>query len=240
MTDVLKPNEEFEPRECRAQSDGKRTFLKLGAGAIAALTIGGALKGAAAAADNRYFSLPVAPQNGAVDLGSGDTGILNYAFALEQLELAFLQQVLANPYAGMDGVERQLFTDLRDHELVHVEFFRSVLGSNAIPALQANFGKVKFNNRKSVLKTAQLLADTGVSAYNGAGKLLTDPNNLAIAGKIVSVEARHLSAINDAIKPLSGSFASSALDPAREPGTVLKLISPFVVTKISGANLPKA
>ena len=31
--------------------------------------------------------------------------------------------------------------------------------------------------------------DLGVSAYNGAGKLLADANNLLIAGKIVSVAA---------------------------------------------------
>ena len=33
--------------------------------------------------------------NNGVDLGSGDVGILNYAYALEQLEAAFYIQVIA-------------------------------------------------------------------------------------------------------------------------------------------------
>ena len=33
-----------------------------------------------------------------VDLGTGDVGILNYAYALEQLEAAFYTQVIATPY----------------------------------------------------------------------------------------------------------------------------------------------
>ena len=36
--------------------------------------------------------------NGGVDLGSGDTGILNYAYALEQLEAAFYTQVIKTPF----------------------------------------------------------------------------------------------------------------------------------------------
>src|SRR5215210_8088269 len=36
----------------------------------------------------------------AVALGSGDTGVLNYAYALEQLEAAFYTGVLAGGYFG--------------------------------------------------------------------------------------------------------------------------------------------
>ena len=35
----------------------------------------------------------------AADLGSGDIGILNYAYALEQLEAAFYTMVIDSPYA---------------------------------------------------------------------------------------------------------------------------------------------
>lgn len=83
------------------------------------------------------------------------------------------------------------------------------------------------------------LADLGTSAYNGAGKLLVDPVNLAIAGKIVSVEARHASVIRDLVKPRTGFFAPDALDPAREPGEILKLASQFVKTPINASRLPK-
>ncbi len=81
-------------------------------------------------------------------------------------------------------------------------------------------------------------ADLATSAYNGAGKLLVDPVNLEISGKIVSIEARHASVIRDLIKPRSGFFAPDALDPAREPAEVLKLASAFVKTPINANRLP--
>ncbi len=230
---------EREDADVKCVSDGKRMFLKLGVTALAALAFDSLTGKAVAANDNNYLPLPTAPQSGAVDLGAGDVGIMNYAFALEQNELAFLKQVLANPFGGITADERRIFQELHDQEVVHNEFFKAMLGARAIPALQTDFSKVNFTKRDSVLETAMTLADLGTSAYNGAGKLLVDPVNLAIAGKIVSVEARHASVIRDLVKPRSGYFAPDALDPAREPAEVLKIASAFVKTPINASRLPK-
>lgn len=230
---------ECENRDVKCVSDGKRMFLKLGVGALAALALDSITAKSVAANDNRYLNLPLTPQSGAVDLGAGDVGIMNYAYALEQGELAFLKQVLASPFRGITADERRIFQDLHDQEVVHNEFFKAMLGAKAIPALQTDFSKVNFNKRDSVLETAMTFADLATSAYNGAGKLLVDPANLAISGKIVSVEARHASVIRDLIKPRSGYFAPDALDPAREPSEVLKLASAFVTTPINASRLPK-
>src|SRR5688572_22654901 len=134
-----------------------------------------------------------------IDLGSGDIGILNYAYALEQLEAAFYTQVVMTPYSNITPMETALLTDIRDHEIAHREFFKSALDSNAIQALEVNFSAIDFNSRDSVLGTAKAFEDLGVSAYNGAGKLIVDPGYLTLAGKIVSVEARHAAYIRDLI-----------------------------------------
>lgn len=238
-------NESDERAEitCSAQANHRRTFLRLtGGAALAAVAIG--IGGASAQIfgnDANVLSIPMGTQNGAaVDLGSGDTGILNYAYALEQLEAAFYTQAVAQPYKNMSGLELQVLTDLRDHEIVHREFFKAALGANAIPALTPNFSKIKFNDRKSVLGTAQVFEDLGVAAYNGAGKLLQNPDFLLLAGKIVSVEARHAAAIRDLIRPRTGYFAPDALDKALDPPTVLKAAGGFIATKITANNLPKA
>lgn len=231
---------DFTTNDVQCQSDGKRTFLKLGGAALASLALSNAATETLAANGNRILSIPVAPQSGAVDLGSGDTGILNYAYALEQLEAAFYTQVMQSPFQGMTQIERQILTDIRDHEIVHREFLKTALAGGAIPALTPNFGKIKFNNRNSVLGTARVFEDLGVAAYNGAGKLLTNPDFLTLAGKIVSVEARHAAAIRDLIKPFSKDFAPKPLDNAFDPPTVLKAAQPFISTRISGDNLPRA
>lgn len=48
--------------------------------------------------------MPTNPKKG-VDLGSGDFGILNYAYALEQLEAAFYIKVIMSKYSGMTALE---------------------------------------------------------------------------------------------------------------------------------------
>ncbi|MGB8194322.1 MAG: ferritin-like domain-containing protein [Chitinophagaceae bacterium] len=180
--------------------------------------------------------------NDGVDLGSGDIGILNYAYALEQLEAAFYKKVTDSPYSGITALESQYFAEIRDHEIAHREFFKNALGGSKIPDLEVDFSSVNFASRDSVLATAKTFEDLGVSAYNGAGKLLTDVNNLLIAGKIVSVEARHAALIRDLIS--NGTFAANdvvdamGLDKSRMPSEVLALADPFIITKINASNLP--
>lgn len=177
-----------------------------------------------------------------INLGSGDIGILNYAYALEQLEAAFYTQAVQSPYSGMTAAETSYLTDIRDHEIAHREFFKTALGANAIGALEVNFSSINFGSRDSVLGTAKAFEDLGVSAYNGAGKLLSDPNNLLIAGKIVSVEARHAALIRELLA--ANSFGNSevvdmnGLDVARTPAQVLAIAASYLKSKLNASNLP--
>lgn len=179
---------------------------------------------------------------GGVDLGSGDAGILNYAYALEQLEAAFYTQIIASPYSGISHMEMAYLKDVRDHEVAHREFLKAALGSGAIQDLEVNFSSIDFTSRTSVLGTAMAFEDLGVSAYNGAGKLLSSKDYLVIAGKIVSVEARHAALIRDLITP--GSFAdmtavdANGLDMERMPKEVLSIAGAYIKTKLNANNLP--
>jgi hypothetical protein len=168
------------------------------------------------------------------NLGTGDIAVLNYAYALEQLEAAFYTQVVATPYAGISSDELGLLTEVRDHEIIHREFFKTALASNAIPALKANFESINFSNRASVLGAAKTFEDLGVAAYNGAGYLIQDVNYLALAGKIVSVEARHAALIRNL---LGLNFAdstvvdlSTGLEKSMTPAQVLPLANSYIAT----------
>lgn len=178
--------------------------------------------------------------SGVVNLGSGDVGILNYAYALEQLESAFYQKVIYSSSNGLSASEAAMFNDIRLHEVAHREFFKNALGSNAIPALEPNFSSINFSDRTSILNTAKAFENLGVSAYNGAGKLLRNSDYLLLAGKIVSVEARHAAYINDLIMP--GSFADTAdsngLDTALSPAEVLAIAGTYIKTPIDASHLP--
>ncbi|RYE37857.1 MAG: ferritin-like domain-containing protein [Hyphomicrobiales bacterium] len=115
---------------------------------------------------------------------------------------------------------------------------KAALGTSAIPDLTVNFSAINFANRDSVLATAQTFEDLGVGAYNGAGRYLTNEAFLAVAGKIVSVEARHASAIRS-VRNNSGftsAFAPDAFDPALTPTQVLAAARPFVMQNITVVN----
>lgn len=188
---------------------------------------------------------PVIMGDTVVDLGSGDTGVLNYAYALEQLEAAFYTQVISTPYSGISDAEKSILTDIRDHEIIHREFFKKALGSGAIPGLEVNFSSIDFSNRASVLGAAKVFEDTGVKAYNGAGKLIKNVDYLLLAGKIVSVEARHAAVIRDLLNPKSMDFAgddiidNNGFDKAVAPADILMAVSGYVKTKINGSNVGK-
>ncbi len=185
---------------------------------------------------------PLTPSN-AVDLGSGDVGILNYAYALEQLEAAFYVRVIGSLYSGITATEQSYLTDIRDHEVAHREFFKAAItaaGATPIPNLEVDFSTIDFGNRNSVLGAAKAFEDLGVTAYNGAGKLLQSADYLTIAGKIVSVEARHAALIADLLS--NGTFSdttdANGLDEAKTPAQVLAIADTYIVTAINAGNLP--
>lgn len=230
-----------------AAAGSRRQFLKWG-GATAAVAAVAACSGDA----GRLVGPPglvtgtggTVNADGSVSLGTGDLGILNYAYALEQLEAAFYTMVTASFYVGATDEEMHILEDLRKHEVVHREFFKAALGSAAIPSISVDFSAVDFTDRASVLGEASYFEDLGVSAYNGAGQLLTTPDYLVVAGKIVSVEARHAAAIRDLLDPRTAYFSGddvvdeNGLDVARMPADVLPLVAPFITTVVDASGLP--
>ncbi|WP_330442649.1 ferritin-like domain-containing protein [Flavobacterium sp. C4GT6] len=184
-------------------------------------------------------------RNGVFDLGGGDAGILTYAYALEQLEADFYTRVVnGNNFGSVFSSEEQsVLTDLYRHEVVHREFFRAALAGalndpdRVLPDLDFDYGGLDFGNRLQVLNTAKTLEDTGVAAYNGAGRYITTPDYLVIAGKIVSVEARHASAIRSLLNPGSADFAgddvidANGLDLAQMPSEILAAVGSLGVVQ---------
>ena len=140
-----------------------------------------------------------------VSVGTGDVGVLNYAYALEQLEAAFYTRLRTGSYytgLASGSAEKLILDDLYYHEIIHRDFLMAAItaaGATPLKVLSTNFSSVNFNDRASVLGTAKAFEDLGVAAYNGAGQYIVSPTFLFIAGKIVSVEARHAAIIRDLV-----------------------------------------
>ena len=232
----------------------RRNFLK-------ALGLGGTLvlmpSVFAACTDNTGDLIPPTSTTSSsaqtISLGS-DVGIFTFAYVLEQLESSFYSQLVALSSFGtlFNANEQEMLTDIRNDEVTHREFLRTALGGS-FPNLSFNFTSLGSTPTALQLLTAGLTLETnGIAAYNGAGYLLKNANNLLMAGKIVSIEARHTSALADAIdtrastpsgtlyadltQPLPASLGAQngpALDAAATAATVAANAQPFIVNPIT-------
>ncbi len=194
----------------------RREFLALAAQGALALGITSSLSGCAiAAAGSRKLDF------------RDDFGILNYAYALETLEARFYRKVCDAPPRDLGPGELQILQDIRDHEVAHARFFKRSLQLLRVQVPDSVWPGIDFTSRSSVLGAARNFEDLGVAGYNGAGERLRLAEFLTIAGKIVSVEARHAATLRDLINPNSRDFAgddvidANGLDRALDPGEVL-------------------
>ena len=181
-------------------------------------------------------------------LASGDAGLLNYAYLLEQLEAAFYQKALDTKAADLTPADLSGLTDLRDHEVIHREFFKYALGTSAIADVTFNFSTIDFTTRAGVFAAAKKLEDVGVAAYIGVGKLFTSSVYLGLVAKIASVEARHAAFVRDALQPNSAGTADATiivasgdyagLNVTMTPLEVLAAVAPFLPFTVDASQLP--
>ena len=181
-----------------------------------------------------------------------DVDILNYALTLEYLEATFYTQALGGKgttgvpkssarfnrgritgskrLAGFGGrIRRNAYgylTDIRDHEITHVEFLRGQIGAAAVGPCTFDFSSA-LRSVGRFLSTAQLLENTGVMAYDGAIRYVDAGDTLQAGAQIATVEARHASYLNLINRD---SPFPSAFDTGKKPSEILAAASPFIVS----------
>ena len=159
--------------------------------------------------------------------------VLNYALTLEHLEYAFyrdgLEAFSAEDFsaAGYADNVYAWFGIMRDHEREHVETITTVitdLGGEPVAEAEYDFG---YSDLAGFVGVAQVLENTGVSAYQGAAQFLIDEDELLTAALTIhGVEARHAAYLNG----LQGeSPFPDAVNPTLTPDEVLAAAGPFIV-----------
>jgi len=160
------------------------------------------------------------------EAGSGETDgeIFRLALTLELLEAEFYRRALELDL-GADA--RRLAELLDDHERQHVKRLRAVLDEIGEATRDEDGLRFRFqmNDEASFLALALTLEENGVAAYNGAAPLLQSREDLALAGSIVQVEARHVAAVR---RTLGQNPAPLAFDKAKPLGEAVSDAVPYI------------
>lgn len=109
-----------------------------------------------------------------------------------------------------------LFTQIRDHETTHVATLISVIKSLGGTPTQPCTYTFPVASVGDFLTVAQALENTGVSAYDGAINMISNPMLVQAGATIATVEARHASFLN---LIAGGGLASGNFAPAAATGT---------------------
>jgi rubrerythrin len=206
---------------------------QLVAGELAAIKVHGTTREAfllrsTLAAGAAYGALSATPYitRALAKSGVSDVDIVNFALTLEYLEATFYTMGVKQ-VSGLSAADKKLAKQIRDDEDAHVDALIATvkkLGGKPAAKPTFDFGGA-FASSAAFLKTANVLEDTGVSAYNGAATSIKSVDVLAAAGSIVQIEARHAALIR---LTRGKSPAPLAFDKASQMATVLKAVTPFI------------
>jgi rubrerythrin len=160
----------------------------------------------------------------ASQFGEGDLGIVNYALTLEYLEAAFYADVAKSGL--FKGDDLALIERIGQAEQEHVDALTAIakqLGGQPAAEPKAEF---PLDDAKSVLELAATVENLGAAAYLGQAAAISDPEILAAALSIHSVEGRHAAVLNTLVgmpPTPDGAFAQGA-----DMQTVLEEVQPFI------------
>jgi rubrerythrin len=208
-------------RRLAADRVSRRRFLALTGGTTAA----GALLAACGDDDDQgEATAATADQEMASQFGEGDLGIVNYALTLEYLEAAFYADVAKSGL--FSGDDLALIERIGQAEREHVDALTATakqLGGKPAPEPKAEF---PLDDARSVLALAATVENLGAAAYLGQAAAIEDPDILAAALSIHSVEGRHAAVLNTLVgmpPTPDGAFAQGA-----DMQTVLDEVQPFI------------
>src|SRR6202050_1704885 len=212
------PNDEMAPqpvglveRLVRDDVDRKR-FLKMAGGAGAA-SFGAFVLAACGSSSSKNAWTAAAPATtaAATPSDSGDVAILNYALTLEYLETEFYGKVVsAGLFTGPVGA---LIKEFGQQEMTHVEAIKGAVEKLGGTPVAKPEGKFPIENASQVAMLAYTVENLGASAYLGQAGNISNPEVLASALAIHTVEARHAATLGTLVKKSitpDGAFAKPA------------------------------
>ena len=223
-------------RELDSDPASRKRFLKMagagGAGALALLiaACGSDDKSSSGSGSNTGSTAKSGSGSGAdsgiAQFGKGDVGIVKYALTLEYLEADFYKQAAES--GMLKGQALELDKTFGEQEQQHVDALEAALKKMGQTLPDKPTGKFPLDSQDAILNLAATVENLGAAAYLGQADKIKSKEILAAALSIHTVEARHASALNQALGKTAtpdGGFAKPA-----SAAEVLKTVKPYIAS----------
>jgi len=223
-------------RELDSDPASRKRFLKMagagGAGALALLiaACGSDDKSSSGSGSNTGSTAKSGSgssgDSGIAQFGKGDVGIVKYALTLEYLEADFYKQAAESGMLKSKALE--LGKTFGEQEQQHVDALEAALKKMGQTLPDKPTGKFPLDSQDAILNLAATVENLGAAAYLGQADKIKSKEILAAALSIHTVEARHASALNQALGKTAtpdGGFAKPA-----SAAEVLKTVKPYIAS----------
>lgn len=142
-----------------------------------------------------------------------DPTVLNFAFAIEELEADFFARATTSKgYGELMGAERNAFATMANHDLAHKELLYSLRfqmhakDAGTYETLNASesrrpriFSYPPLGSREALLQAALDIKENALFTYHGAVGIVRNKKLLGIAAAIAGVEGRDVAILRDAL-----------------------------------------
>ncbi|HVD59508.1 MAG TPA: ferritin-like domain-containing protein [Gemmatimonadaceae bacterium] len=176
---------------------------------------------------------------------STDPGVLNYFYAISQLQSDFWTRAQLNRFPGITTAESTAMVFLFTHTTNQRNWLQTYQTFGRVTdVLTFDFSNVDFTNRSTSFGTGIVIQDAASAAYAGGIKYLTSADNIVLASKLASIAARHSAMVRDFGDLFAGgstraSFAGddiigpTGLEPAASPTDVIATLQKYFKTTLS-------
>jgi hypothetical protein len=180
---------------------------------------------------------------------STDAGVMNYFYAITQLQSDFWTRVSANRFPGITTVENSAFAAIGSHATSQRNWLSAFQTSGRISdvILFSFADTVDFSSRASTMSAALAIEDGASQAYTGGVGYLKSDANILLAAKLASIAARHSATLRDLNDLAAGgasrtSFGgddivgSTGLEIVKTPSEVVGSLQKYMKTTLNVQN----
>ncbi len=154
------------------------------------------------------------------------------AAAVVPASLLVTQTAQAASQSAYNLSASQAFREIKADEDAHVSYLKGALGKLARP--KPTFKNLQQSDANKFVTLSQVFENVGVGAYLMAAPAITSKANLAAAGSILTIEARHAGYLNALTgHPLS---TNGAFDKPIAQAQIVSDVSPFIESLNGGPD----